>query len=239
MYTTIEKVNDAYYLNHEQQMLPEDVLRVLPQMDLPSANYLWLLFKAALDLDVNYYHSPNGIAPRVLNYEQDFYTHLGNVWEEYTKEVDQELSVNNDIIKRIPDELKPDLILNERYQDRQEIAVEVKRNVSATSIDKIYRDWEKLFKFTKGNYNRHSRRYEFIPGYAAYKIGVFFFMGGTMNDLFNKLRPDLQRLKDFKNTLKDWKHRIFCVCCSGDGILEYTTIDEVIKELKKRNNFNN
>ena len=220
-------------------MLPVDALRVLPLMDLPSANYLWLLFKAALDLDVNYYHSPNGRTPRELNYEPDFYTHLGGIWERYSQEVDRVLSVNSDIIKLIPDELKPDLILNERYQDRQEIAVEVKRNVSATSIDKIYRDWEKLFKFTKGNYNRHSRRYEFIPGYAAYKIGVFFFMGGTMEDLFNKLRPDLQRLKDFKNTLKDWKNRIFCVCCSGEGKLEYTTIGELFKSIKRSNNFNN
>ena len=232
MSTTITKLESLYYLGTEHQVpLPKDAYHILPNLQLPSGNFLWLLLKASLDLKEKYYHDPNNADGSGLNYEPDFYNHLGNLWEGYSNKVDDSLSVNSDIVKLLPDEIKPDLILNDRYNDRQEVVVEVKRNVAATDLNSIYKDWNKLFRCTKGNYNDERQRYEFIPGYESYKIGVFFFMGGNMNVLIRKLREDINRFQDYIEVIGEWKSKTFCICCSGNGSLEYATMSEIQEEI--------
>ncbi len=230
MRITVRKHDSNYLLGEGNGPLPEQAWEVLPYLHLPAGCFLWLLLKAALDLDLRYYRNPDDDTENGLNYEMDFYNHLGCRWEVYSQDIDVELTVNNDIVKRIPDEIKPDLILNVRWEDRQEVVAEFKRNVQATDLDRIYRDWEKLFSCTKGKYNRSLHRYEFIPGYESYKLGVFFFIGGNMDELVDRIREDVPRFKHFMKKIGAWKDRLFCVCSTGNGFLEYVTMRELAQE---------
>ena len=213
--------------------IEEEEYTILPQFGPKENLFLWLLMRASLDLDIKYYRKPNTKAQKYLNLEPDFYIHLGNLWEKYVYEYDSELSVNNDLTKRIDmEDKKPDLILNVRWGDRQEIVVEVKRNVSNTNTEAICKDWDKLLDYTKGKYNEERQRFEFINGYASYKIGVFYLMGGTMNDLLSKLMKDPERVNASLGNIGKWSDRILCICSPGDGTLEYATLEEIKESMK-------
>jgi hypothetical protein len=231
MISVIRKIGQNYYLGNEQHPLPENASIVLPNLQQPSGEFLWLLLKALLDVDRRCYRNPDEGANQ-MNLELDFYSHISSLWEVSAQRIDDRLMVNSDLVKVIPDEVKPDLVLNERYGDRQLIAAEFKRNVYSTNSERIFRDFGKLNRITLGYYSEENHRNVIGGRYMPYDMGAFVLICGTFEDLKHKLDDKVEDLRTFVNeTLGERRSRIFCICSPGDGTLEYSTIEDLLLDM--------
>ncbi|MBR5653357.1 MAG: hypothetical protein IKX22_04685 [Prevotella sp.] len=109
----------------------------------------------------------------------------------------------------------PDMVLHGGQGDyvHQEIAVEIKRKANITS-EKVIKDLEKLSDMiTEGKMAFNAK---------PFKWGVFILTCGDVSDMKNILDS---------NSLDAIRDEVLCVFCKGDGILEYSTIDEIKYEL--------
>lgn len=226
----IRKEGNNYFLNSSCLPLPEDAAIHLPLLQLQSGEYLWLLLKALLDVRQVFYRNPND--DNNINYEQDFYNHVGHIWEGYAQEIDDNLTYNSDILKNIPEEVKPDLILNYRFDDCQKVVVEVKRNVNNTNYTNIAGDFNKLMKLTIGTYSSEYGRKVIGGRFSPYDIGAFVFMCGTFDDLKSKIENHLGDLRTYVDGLGEYRRQIFCICAPGNRTLEYTTMEELTNEIQ-------
>ncbi len=227
----IRKEGNSYFLNSSCTPLPEDdAASHLPLLQLQSGEYLWLLLKALLDVRLVFYRNPND--EKDINNEQDFYNHVAHIWEGYAQEIDDNLTYNSDILKCIPDEVKPDLILNYRFDDCQKVVVEVKRNVNSTNHTNIAHDFNKLKELTIGTYSAEYGRNVICGRFSPYDIGAFVLMCGTFDDLKSKLKNHLGDLRTYIDGLGDYRRKIFCICAPGNRTVEYTTMEELANEIQ-------
>lgn len=223
------------YLTNNNQSIPENAWEVLPYLQKHAGKYFWLLIKALLDVDRRCYLVRGNRGVPEQNLERDFCAHILGIWESLSKDFNNELMVNGDILKSIPEIIYPDLALNIREGDCQEVVVEVKRDVQQTSSEKIFKDLDKLSNLTNGVYSPEYG-YNVIGGrYHPYAIGVFVFICGDFRRLKSKFRYKRNELIQYVNNLGELSNRIFCVCSPGDGSLEYATLSEFVNVIMQGN----
>ena len=183
------------------------------------------LFKAILNVRSAYYtYSTKNFAINKKDVQEQlervFAYELYHQWSKRLEEHhnwDTPLTINGEIGKRVEDALAyPDLVLHkgQDQNDNQEIAVEIKRQVSITETN-VLSDLRKLSNLLKCG------KLEY--GAAPFKHAVFILTGGCVADILPFFKH--QHFARIDN-------RILCVFCSGEGKLDYTTIEK----LKKENN---
>lgn len=202
-----------------------------------ETNYVYLvdLIKSVLKVARRYYYHYD--AP---HYERAFAYELYHQWskflEGYQKAGNPNICLNAEVKKFLDGHKKlPDMVLHEDGQNNQEIVVEIKRMPSAKEST-VVEDLKKIEQFLTDSVGLGDKAESFMQGFSPYKYGIFIATCGTIDDMANLLGKKFGTLARIVRRLRaaGKAGHLYCFCCVGSGILQYTTLEMLVQYIKSR-----